>query len=149
MSRVDAAERKLVERLRRIEALHAGAKTRGERTAAGAARERILERLRSVRATDPPREYKFTMADEWSRRVLVALLRRYGIQPYRYKRQRHTTVMARVPARFVDETLWPEFKELSSVLREYLDDVTQRVIAEAIHGDSSDAGVVVEPPLLE
>lgn len=33
---------------------------------------------------------------------------------------------------FVDETLWPEFLELSNVLQEHLTQITDRVIAESI-----------------
>jgi len=132
-------EASLIAKLRRIEALHAGATTDGERAAAGAARERILERLRSVERVDPVVEYKFSLPDPWKRKVFMALLRRYEIRPYRYKRQRHATVMARVSASFVDQTLWPEFLAISGELQTYLDDITTRVIAEAIHGDTSDA----------
>jgi len=76
-------ETKLVEKLARIEALFAGATTPGERDAAAAARERILERLRSIQ--DRPIEYRFTMANVWSRRLFVALLPRYDLTPYRYR----------------------------------------------------------------
>ena len=89
------------------------------------------------------------MTDLWSRRVFVALLRRHDIQPYRYARQRRTTVMARVSERFVEEALWPEFEALNSTLRNYLDDVTNRVVAQVIHGDVSEAAVVEEPRLLD
>ncbi|MEZ6063583.1 MAG: hypothetical protein R3C19_24805 [Planctomycetaceae bacterium] len=75
----------------------------------------------------------------------MALLRRYEIEPYRLYRQRHTTVMARVSERFVEETLWPEFLDLSRVLEEYLNDVTDRVIQSAIHGDGSDIVTRNEP----
>lgn len=132
-------ERTLIDKLRRIEALFSGATTDGERAAAGAARERILERLRSVERIDPVVEYRFKIADPWQRRVFMALLRRYGIRPYRYKRQHATTVMARVSRRFVDETLWPEYLQIADELRRYLDEITQRIITEAIHGDTSDA----------
>ena len=40
---------------------------KGERVAADHARQRILERLRSVEVEDPPVEYRFSMADLWSR----------------------------------------------------------------------------------
>jgi hypothetical protein len=141
-------ETRLIEKLRLIEALHAGAATKGERIAAEKARERILDRLRWVEKEDPPMEFQFSMSDMWSRQVFVALLRRYGIRPYRYRRQRRTTVMARVSRRFVDETLWPEFREIDDSLRRYLSKVTHRVIAQVIHGDSSEAEVVEEPPRL-
>ena len=134
-------ERELIETLRRIEALFAGAATDGERLAAGGALERIRDRLRRVQEADPAIEYRFSMPDEWSRQLFVALLRRYGIRPYRYMRQRYTTVMAKVPRGFVDKTLWPEYEELNKSLRAYLSEVTTRVIAEGIHADSSEAEV--------
>jgi hypothetical protein len=135
-------ELKLIERLRLIESLFAGASTEGERVAAERAKERILERLASMIREDPPVEYKFTMGDHYSRRLLMALCRRYGLEPYRYRGQRHTTVMVRVSKRFVDETLWPEFQELSRTLRTYLSEVTDRVVAEVLQADGSDASVV-------
>jgi len=135
-------EQQLIKNLQSIERLHAGATTPGERDAAANALERIRQRLAEVAQLDPPIEYQFTMADMWSRRLFVALLRRYGIQPYRYYRQRYTTVMAKVPKGFVDETLWPEFQELDDTLRRYLDEVTDRVVSEGIYADSSEAEVV-------
>ncbi len=142
-------ESKLIEKLRLIEALFAGATTAGERIAAERARERIRERLNSFEKEDPPVEYRFSMGDMWSRKVFVALLRRYGIHPYRYKRQRYTTVVAKVSKKFVDETLWPEFQEISETLQAYLSDVTDRIVSQVIHKDSSEAEVVEESALAE
>ncbi len=141
-------EDRLIERLRRIEALFAGATTDGEKIAAERAQQRILERLQAWEREAPPIEYRFTMSDMWSRKVFVALLRRYGIRPYRYKGQRYTTVMARVTERFVDDTLWPEFQAFDETLRSYLSEVTERVVSHVIHQDSSEAEVVEEPPQL-
>ena len=124
-------EQRLIEKLQRIEALFAGAATPGEREAAAQARERIRARLRDQQQTDPPVEYTFPLRDQWSRTLLIALMRRYGIPPYRYPRQRHTTVMARAPRRFVDETLWPEFRELNQTLAAFLAQVTERVSRKA------------------
>jgi hypothetical protein len=138
-------EQRLFEKLRRIEALFAGATTEGERLAADAARDRIRERLKAVSGTEKAIEHRFSLRDTWSRRVFVALLRRYGLEPYRYPGQRYTTVMARVAARFVDETLWPEFQQIHAVLASYLDDVTNRVLTQMIHGDVSEAAVVSQP----
>jgi len=134
-------EQELMDELRRVEALFARTTFEGERVAASNAMDRIRERLHGLQVSDPPIEFRFTMQNTWSRQLLVALMRRYDIKPYRYHRQRHTTVMARVPASFVDETLWPEFKELDKTLRAYLDDITSRVIRESIYADSSDAEV--------
>ncbi len=138
-------EAKLIEKLRLIEALYAGATTEGERVAAEHARSRILERLKRWEKEDPPVEYRFSMPDMWSRKVFVALLRRYGIRPYRYKGQRYTTVVARVSRRFVDETLWPEFQEISNTLETYLSGVTDRVVHQVIHQDSTEAEVIEKP----
>ena len=138
-------ESTLIDKLRRIETLFAGATTPGEKDAADRARQRILERLAQSKKVEPAVEYHFSMKDMWSRKVFVALLRRYDITPYRYKRQRYTTVMARVPQTFVDETLWPEYQEFSNTLQRYLSEVTERVVSEVLHEDSSDAEVVPRP----
>lgn len=132
-------EGKLLQKLRDIEALFAGATTDGERTAAGNARERIRERLREQARHAPPEEYKFTMADVWSTKLFLALLRRYELEPYRYRGQRRTTVMVRVPKRFVDETLWPHFERASDELRRHLDEVATRVIERALDAKDIDA----------
>jgi hypothetical protein len=137
-------EAKLIDKLRRIEALFKGATTQGERAAAASARERVVERLREVEDLAPPVEYKFSMADMWSRQLFVALLRRYNYEPYRYSGQKHTTVLARVSKRFVDETLWPQFLKLDNELRTYLGEITSRVVAQAIHNDVSEATERVE-----
>lgn len=138
-------ERTLIEKLLRIEALHAGATTPGERDAAANAMGRIRERLESLKAEDPAVEYRLSMPDPWKRQLLLALLRRYGLRPYRRPGQRYSSVMVMVPARFMDETLWPEFLALSETLGAYLSDVTTRVIAETIHRDASEAQEVPEP----
>lgn len=65
-------EARLIEKLRLIEALFSGATTEGEKVAAERARERILERLKLWEKEDPPVEYRFTMADMWSRKAISA-----------------------------------------------------------------------------
>ena len=132
-------ETQLREKLRKIEALFAGAGTEGERLAAGAALARLRERLASLRRSEPAVEMQFSLGDQWSRRLFLALCRRYGLDPYRLPRQRMTTVMLRVPRGFVDQVLWPEFQELDKALGQYLLAVTLRVIREEVHGDASEA----------
>jgi tRNA nucleotidyltransferase (CCA-adding enzyme) len=139
-------EATLIEKLLKIEALFSGAATEGERVSAGLAKQRILRRLAELIPEDPPVEYKFTFRDMWSHKVFMALLRRYGLKPYRYHAQRYTTVMVQVPKRFVDETLWPEFQKINSELSAYLQEVTDRVVKQVLHEDVSDA-VVVDRPL--
>lgn len=141
-------EQRLIEKLQLIEALFAGAATPGEREAAAQARERIRARLREQQEVDPPLEYTFNLHDRWSHKLMIALLRRYGIRPYRYRRQRHTTIMARVPKGFLDETLWPEYLELSKTLSTFLAEVTDRVISQGIESDNSDVEVRNGPAAL-
>jgi len=135
-------------KLRKIEALFAGAGSEGERIAAGAALQRVRERLAQAQRQEKPVEMKFTFPDLWARRLFVALGRRYELTPYRYKRQRRTTVMLRVPRGFVDTTLWPEFNALYGALREYLEAATERIIREEVHRDTAEAEEVDEPARL-
>jgi hypothetical protein len=118
--------------------LFARAGTPGEKAAAASAAERIRAQLAQVAKKEREVEMRFSVSDDWSRRLFLALLRRYGIRPYRYPRQRRTTVMARMPQSFADSTLWPEYIELAATLRRHLDDVTDRVIARAISPDTAD-----------
>ncbi|WP_397385130.1 hypothetical protein [Prosthecobacter sp.] len=135
-------EQDLLDKLSKIERLYAGAATLGEKEAAADAILRIKRRLGETAKVERPIEYKFTLADGWSKKLFTALLRRYELRPYRYARQRRTTVMVRVPRSFVDETLWPEFLELSKVLQTYLDEVTERVISGAIHANEGEEEVI-------
>lgn len=137
-------EQDLLDKLSKIERLYAGAATAGEKEAAADAMARIKRRLGETAKVERPIEYKFTLTDGWSKKLFTALLRRYALKPYRYARQRRNTVMVRVPRSFVDETLWPEFLELSGVLQTYLDEVTQRVISRAIHEDEEEEVIAGE-----
>jgi len=131
-------EEQLIAKLRRIEALFARPGTDGERIAAELARERIQSRLEEFAQKEPAIEYRFSLTDQWSRRLFTALMRRYGITPYRYRGQRRTTLMAKVTKRFVDETLWPEFEELQATLVEYFDQFTERIIGQVLNADTSE-----------
>lgn len=135
-------EQDLLDKLRKIERLYSGATTPGEKEAAAEAIARIKRRLGETAKVDRPIEYKFTLVDGWSKKLFIALLRRYSLKPYRRARQRRTTVMVKVPRTFVEETLWPEFIELSNVLSTYLDEVTDRVIAQGIHADEGDEEIL-------
>jgi len=140
-------EQDLFDKLRKIERLYAGATTPGEKEAAADAIERITRRMGETAKVDQPVEYKFTLADGWSRKLFIALLRRYSLKPYRRARQRRNTVMARVPRTFVENTLWPEFLELSDVLQTYLDEVTEGVIVRAIHADEGEEEILEDDRL--
>jgi hypothetical protein len=132
-------EQRLIEKLRKIEGLFARPSTPGERVAAENAAERIRQRIRHLEGVERAIEFRFSLPDTWSRSLFVALLRRYGLEPYRYRGQRRTTVMTRVTRTFAVEVLWPEFQQLNQTLRDHLESVTHRVIRQAIHGDDAEA----------
>jgi tRNA nucleotidyltransferase (CCA-adding enzyme) len=132
-------EQELREKLRKISALFEGASTVGERNAAAAAIERVRKALAVTAQTERAIETQFTFSDHWHRRLFTALCRRYSLEPYRYRRQRHTTVVVRAPKSFVDRTLWPEYLQIKDALDEYLNEATERIIREEVYGDSREA----------
>ena len=132
-------EQQLRDKLRKITALFEGAATAGERQAAAAAIERIRLALNASVKTEPLPEMKITLADQWSRRLFSALCRRHGLEPYRYKGQRYTTVMVRVPRQFLDKTLWPEYVELQAALHSWLSEATERIIREEVYSNAGEA----------
>ncbi len=138
-------EDELREKLRKIEALYAGATTAGEKSAAGAAAERIRRRFEDVSQKEKMEEFKFSISDPWSRQLFTALCRRYGLKPFRYTRMHRQTVIVRAPASFINMTLWPEFEELSQALTSHLNDITQRIIREEVHEATQEAEEIGEP----
>jgi hypothetical protein len=136
---------RLRDKLHKIEALFAGAATAGERAAAGAAAERIRARLRQTEGAEQAIEMKFSLSDSWSRQLFIALARRYGLQPFRYRRQRRATVMVRGPKSFLEQVLWPEFVQINEALVDYLADITDRIIRDEVYGETADAEEIDEP----
>lgn len=127
-------EADLLRKLAAIEALLRGATSEGEEAAASAARERLAARLGQL----APREqdFHFTIPDLWGRKLFTALATKLGVEPFRYKGQRRTTLVLRT----TEETktlLWTQFLTAHETLSQYLDEVTGRVIREAL-GQASD-----------
>lgn len=131
-------EELLRDRLRKIYALFEGATTHGERAAAAAAIERTKHALAGMMRTESPVELQFTLPDSWQRQLFVALCRRYNIEPFRYKRQRYTTVVIRAPRSFVNGTLWPEYQQLKAALDTYLMEATDRIIREEVYRNTAE-----------
>jgi len=139
------SEDRLREKLRKIEALYAGAATEGEKSAAGAAAERIRRQCENAARKERAETFKFSISDPWSRQLFIALCRRYGIRPFRYARMHRQTVMVHAPASFIQATLWPEFEELSRALTAHLDAITSKIIREEVHEATQDAEEISEP----
>lgn len=142
-------EKTLREKLRKIEALFAGAATEGEKVAAGAAAERIRERLDHTAREEESIETKFSIPDVWSRQLFIALSRRYGLRPFRYRRMHRQSIVIQAPESFINQVLWPEFQELNAALTDYLSEITDRVIREEVHGETGDADEVDESARIE
>jgi hypothetical protein len=138
----------LLEKLRKIEALHAGTTVDGEREAARRAAERIRARLAELRGREQDEVLVYSLPDPWERKLFVALCRRYELRPYREAGRRDSTVLVRAPKTFQQRTLWPEFVALSKELDAHLEELTDRVIREAIHADVSEAAENQEPKAL-
>jgi len=134
-----STEEELRQKLRKIAALFEGATTPGEKDAAAAAIDRIRAALRSAEKTEATIEMQFRLPDRWSRRLFTALCRRYGLKPYRYPRQRYSTVVLRAPGSFLNQVLWPEFLQIKSALDDYLNEATERIIREEVFGNSEEA----------
>jgi hypothetical protein len=139
-------EQELRQKLRKIAALFEGATTAGERDAAAAALNRIRAALSAAEKAEQAIEMSFRLPDRWSRRLFLALCRRYGLRPYRYPRQRYSTVVLRAPRSFINETLWPEYKEISQALEDYLHEATERIIREEVFGVADEAEEKIDVP---
>lgn len=126
----------LREKLAKLEALFARAGTAGERTAAGAAIERLQGRLGAP--SEPEVELKFSLPDLWSMRLFVAVCRKHGVRPYRYPRQRRTTVLVRTREHAFDRSVWAEFSRLQTALEVYFEETVDHLIAHEMHSDGDD-----------
>jgi hypothetical protein len=104
-----------------------------------AAIERVRAALKALEQKETSVETAFRLPDRWSRRLFTALCRRHGLTPYRYPRQRYSTVVLRAPVSFVNKTLWPEFLEIKSALDDYLNEATERIIREEVFRVSEEA----------
>ncbi|TLP42305.1 hypothetical protein FDK21_20030 [Cohaesibacter sp. CAU 1516] len=132
----------LRDKLAKLEALFERAGTAGERDAAGAAIGRLKGRLKKEQATSEV-EFKFSLPDTWSVRLFVAICRKHDVRPYRYPRQRRTTVQVRTSRRFLDEIIWTEFSALQTELEIYFEETVDHLIKVAMHSDGDDSSLEV------
>lgn len=131
-------------RLSKLEALFARAGTQGERAAAAAAIERLQGRLQREHA-EPEIELKFSLPDSWSVRLFVAVCRKHGLRPYRYPRQRRTTVMVRAAEKPFDRLVWAEFSSLHEELVGYFEATVDYLVSTAMHADGDDSHLDMPP----
>lgn len=125
-------------KLEKLEALFARGATEGERAAAGAALDRLNSRL-GTGTQEPKTEFQYSLPDAWAVRIFVALCRKHGVKPYRYPRQRRTTVMVQVQKTAFEQTVMAEFNTLHAELVAYFKDTVDHLIADAMKSDGDDA----------
>lgn len=127
-----------LERIKKIEALIARAHTKGERKAAQSAKQRLLGKYPELDLQNNKREFALYTQGNWQKKLLLALCGKYGIEPYRYKRQKHTTVMVNINEHFLNEVFWKEFLEYSEQLEDLIEDLTDNLIRQ-IHKPKDEA----------
>ena len=121
----------LLDKIRKIEALIHGAKTEGEMNAAISAKERIRNRLNlESQNKNKLKEYSLYTGDNWHKKLLLALCSKYGIRPYRYHRQKYTTVMVMIDPDFLNNVLWKEYIMYSKHLEVLVEEITDNLIAQ-------------------
>jgi hypothetical protein len=141
---------KIRDKLAKIKALFAGATSPGEQQAAQAAMDRLQKHLDGMPRTgplaDPPIEFRFSLSNAWSLRLFLALARSKGYRPYRHPRMRRTSVCLMIGRLALHTNLWLEYLEMNAVLTDYLGELADRIIADCINPDRSDADVVAGLP---
>lgn len=127
-------------KLEKLEALFARGATEGERAAAGAALDRLTSKLNDA-TREGTTELQYSMPDVWAVRIFVALCRKHGVKPYRYPRQRRTTVMVRVQPKAFESSVMAEFETLHRELVAYFQETVDHLIADAMKSDGDDTNM--------
>ncbi len=92
------------------------------------ARQHIIAQWKGSRHAPDVQEFHCPMKNEWEQLLFHGLLKRYGIRPYRYRKQRNSTIMIRVSKRFLHECLWPMFNELSLDLQQRFNAIVKTLL---------------------
>jgi hypothetical protein len=138
----------LIDKLQKIQALYLGAMTPGERAAAAQAMTNIQNKLENYKQQDRVTEWKFGVNNYFEKRLLKAILNKYGIDSYRYHGQRHTTLNAKASDSMINKVIWPQYQEMSKVLRDHFDKLTNEVIKEALGEEEREDEIRQESPQL-
>ena len=128
----------LLDRIKKIEALISGASTDGEKNAAVTAKARILKKYPELEIHRNPVEYRLSTNSAWNKKLLLAICRKYGVKPYRYHRQKYTTVMVNINEEFLTKVLWKEYQEYSELLNGLVEEITNDLISK-IHTHEDEA----------
>ncbi|MCI5078713.1 hypothetical protein [Oricola sp.] len=130
----------LEERLRKVEALFERAGSAGEAAAAAAAVDRLQAKLGKLppRREDPEIELQYSLPDLWAVRLFYAVCRKHGVTPYRYSRQRRTTVVVKVRRSHFMKVVDGEFQLLHREMMDYFNETAEHLIRNVMKSDGND-----------
>ena len=114
-----AAAAGLRDKLRKIERCSPASPPLVKGRAADAAADRIAHAGAKPPSSEAAEEMRFSIRDNWSRQLFIALCRRYGISPFATAGCTAEGNRERAP-KLRRRDLWPEFRELSAALSIYL-----------------------------
>jgi hypothetical protein len=129
------------DKIRKIEALIAGAKSDGERQAAEFAKRRLQDKITAL-----PIEYTVRLHSRWEKKLFIAICRKHGLSTYRYMRQKYTTAMVRVAKPFMESILWPEYNKYASMLHKLIEEISTDIISK-IHLVKDDDETIISGEL--
>ena len=115
----------IADKIRKIEALIAEAKSDGERQAAEFAKQRLHDKMAAQ-----PLEYTVRLDSRWKKQLFLAICCKHGLHTYRYARQKYTTTMIRVSKPFMDTILWPEYNKYASILDKLTNEILLDLVAK-------------------
>jgi hypothetical protein len=119
----------IYDKIKKIEALINGTNVEGERQAAIAAKQRLEAQVPAMPMQHVDAiEYTLSSTDRWHKQLILALCGKYDLKPYRYHRQKYTTVMVRCNETFMDTVFWPEYKVYARHLEALVDEITDDLI---------------------
>jgi hypothetical protein len=127
----------ILEKLAKIEALIEKTSSEGEKQAAFLAKNRILSSL-DLLQSQKSIEYKVTMDSPWKKRLFTSLCNKYGLKPYRYYRQKHTTSNVRTTKIEMETKIWPEYLKFSKILEGLIEDVMKDLMKKIWQGEESE-----------
>ena len=130
----------IYERLKKVESLFARAGTAGEAAAAAAAIDRLQAQLgKNARGPQEAEiELQYSLPDVWAVRLFFAVCRKHGISPYRYARQRRTTVVIKVRKSHFMRVVEPEFQLLHREMMAYFSETAEHLIRDMMRSDGED-----------
>lgn len=110
----------------------------------GASAEAYARQVEMWRQRDGEREEVCSTGDATGGWLFLRLCARYGLQPYRRRRQKPTTVTVRAPQGFVTKVLWPQFQEMMKVFATARAETDKEILASWLGAEEASATLSIE-----